>query len=86
MNSLRWAEMPLIRFILSNIDIEVIAINSKIAFAILKTESYKHFFFPHHYNVTPALEYVSDRINSKNKITLISDKNKPKEMNYYLWS
>ena len=86
MGSLPRAGRLLKGFILFNIDTEETRIDSKIAHAILKTENYKHFISPLHHHVTSAIEYVSDRTNSQNRITLIPDKNKPKEMNYYLCS
>ena len=86
MGSLPWAGRLLKGFILFNTDDEEIAMDIKIVTAILMSANYKQFISPLHHHATSVIEYVSDRTNSKNRITLIPDKNKPKEMNYYLCS
>jgi hypothetical protein len=86
MGSLPRAGRLLKGFILFNIDDEDFAMDIKIVHAILKTENYKHFISPLYRHVNSTIEYVSDRTNSQNRIILIPDKNKPKEMNYYLCS
>lgn len=86
MGSLPWAEMPGKGFILFNIDTEKTTMDNKIVAAILMAANYKQSLSVTNLHITPASEYVSNRTNYEKRITLIPDKNKPKEMNYYLCS
>lgn len=86
MDSLLSARESISESILIHIDEEEIAMDIKIVHSILKNESYVHFLSPLLHNVTSAIGCYTELTSYENRITLIPEKNKPKQVNDYLCS
>ena len=84
MNSLPRAGEAFKGFILFLFNNEEVAIDIKIATAILKAKNYTYLTAPLRQNDPNSIENLANRTNYANRTTLIPEKNKLMEMNYYL--